>query len=108
MLKKISGKPNDQVQEGEIEREIVVSSVNQSKKANHIVSDEAGIEKEYRDEVKVKGQINLMQGLSAGAGVGLIVSTLAVFIGVTLSVGDIVALISIPAVLGVIAGYIFS
>ncbi len=110
MFKRIFRKSNTpSLKEEKPKKDIVVRIVRPSSKPKAPITDnEVERAKEYEDEVKTGNYINLAQGLSVGAGVGILICALAAVIGLNLSFRDMAAIIGVPAVLGVIAGYIFS
>lgn len=86
-----------------------IVSVSNDQPAKHInVVNEADIIKDYSDEAKLSKPINLAQGLTIGAGIGILVCAIASITGVSLNIGDMAAMIGVPAVLGIVAGYILS
>lgn len=86
-----------------------IVSVSQDQPPKHInVVNEADIIKDYSDEAKISKSINLAQGLTIGAGIGILVCAIASITGVSLNFGDVAAMIGVPAVLGIAAGYILS
>ena len=110
MFKRIFGKSNTSpLKEEKPKKDIVVRIVRPSSRPKAgVTDDEVEIAKEYEDEVKIGSHVNLVQGLIIGAGVGILVCTLAAVIGLNLSIRDMAAIIGVPAALGVITGYIFS
>ncbi len=110
MLDKLFGRTKAAPQkEVNARKDIVVRIVNASNKPrNASVINEAELVEDYKNEVKLAKPVNLAQGLSVGAGIGILVCAIAGVIGIGLNTGDMAAIVGIPAVLGLIAGFLLS
>ena len=91
-------------------KEIVVRIVNASTdtKPKRVSVDETEIARQYKEEVKVLKHANLIQGLAVGAAIWVIICALAQVTGTLLSGGEIAAIVGVPAVVGIIAGFVLS
>lgn len=91
-------------------KDIVVRIVNASTdtKPKRVFVDETEIAKQYKEEVKVVKHANLVQGLAVGAAIGVLICALAQVTGTILSGGEMAAMVGVPAVVGIIAGFVLS
>lgn len=103
-------KPKDPSNASSRKKEIVVRIVNSSTdtQPKRTFIDETELCKEYEEEVKVFKHANLAQGLAVGGAIGLLICALASVNGTLLTSGEMAAIVSIPAMLGIIAGFVFS
>jgi hypothetical protein len=109
MIEKISGREKPQMYGKNIYgKSIVVGSISSSSKEDPVLTDEIDVRSDYENEIKLSSSISPSQGLSVGTGIGIMVCVLATIIGLHLGARDVAALVGIPAVVGMIAGYIFS
>ena len=110
MPDKILGKTKPPVKkEPAREKDVVVRIVSPAPETKHVnVINEADAIRDYSEEVKLNKSVNLLNGLAIGAGIGVLVCALAAFLGLSLDVGDMAAIVAVPMVLGIIAGYILS
>jgi len=90
------------------DKDILVKAVRHKRQRDVTEEEEIDLIKEYEKELKLSNKFNAVQGLTVGTGVGMLVCVLAAATGITLAVRDMVTLISVPAMLGMIAGYVLS
>ncbi len=108
MIDKVPGASRPQYGKNIYGKSIVVGSINSSAKDEPVVGDEIDVRSEYENEIKLSTRVSPSQGLSVGTGIGIMICVLATLVGLHLGTRDVAALIGIPAVVGMIAGYIFS
>jgi len=88
------------------ERDIAVRIVCPSPEAKASPFCEVELVKEYEQETRVSKPLNVVQCIAVGAMIGLLLCTAASAVGLKLSYGDIAAIISVPAIVGLIAGFL--
>lgn len=88
------------------ERDIAVRIVCPSEKPQTAAFCEVEIAKDYEQETKLVKPLNVVQCLAVGAAIGLLLCALASIVGLNLSVGDMAAIIGVPAVFGLLAAYL--
>jgi hypothetical protein len=87
-------------------RDIAVRIVCPSPKPNASPFCEVEIAKDYEKEARISKPLNLVQCLIVGAAIGFLFCAVASIIGLKLSVGDLAAMIGVPAFVGLMAGYL--
>jgi hypothetical protein len=87
-------------------RNIAVRIVCPSEKPHPHPFSEVEMARDYAQETRIIKPLNTIQCLIVGAAIGLLFAGTASVIGLKLSVGDMAAIVGVPAVVGLIAGFL--
>lgn len=88
--------------------DITVGDIGEDPRKNNLTPEAAEIVKEIEQEIALTRKMDPANGLSVGTGVGILVCVFATLFGIQLATRDVAVIIAIPALLGVVAGYLFS